>query len=337
VNRTVLLSDKEVEPPGEARSDLDIFLDYSRRMDFRTRSGRPLLEWTGPEDGFEAWKECSRGRLVDYTGLSYEKLRGGSGIPWPCNDEHPDGTARLYGDAVFPTDYDRCETFGHDLLTGATVGALKYRAQQVNGRAILKPAAYTPSHEPPDEEYPFHYTTGRTVYQFHTRTKTGRTPQLNKAAPAAWAEISKEDAQRLGIREGDLIRVASRRGEIVVPARVGGVRPGTVFAPFHYGYWEPDRTGPKPREGAGSVDQPTEANELTMSEWDPVSKQPILKNAAVLVEKVADGVGPAPAPTTAASRPVDPSGVPATVGGPSAEASEEIRPAEESAPAEGER
>src|SRR3954469_1210873 len=92
VNRTVHLSDKAVEPPGEARSDLDIFLDYSRRMDFRRDDGRPLLDWTGPEDGFRAWKECTRGRLVDYTGISYDRLRGGSGIPWPCNDEHPDGT-----------------------------------------------------------------------------------------------------------------------------------------------------------------------------------------------------------------------------------------------------
>jgi hypothetical protein len=121
----------------------------------------------------------------------------------------------------------------------------------------------------------------------------------------------------------------------VVPARVGGVRPGTVFAPFHYGYWERDRTGAAPGEGADRAAQPTEANELTMTEWDPVSKQPILKNAAVRVRKVADGVGPSPAPTTTASRPVDPTSVPPTVGGPDAEASEEVRPAEEAAPAEG--
>ncbi|MBI5159924.1 MAG: nitrate reductase [Micrococcales bacterium] len=315
VNRTVHLSDKAVEPPGEARSDLDIFLDYGRRMDFRRNDGTPLLDWAGPEDGFRAWQECTRGRLCDYTGLSYERLRGGSGIPWPCNDEHPDGTVRLYGDAVFPTALDRAETYGHDLLTGATVGATAYSAMRVDGRALLKPAPYAPPHEGPDAEYPLQYTTGRTVYQFHTRTRTGRARQLQAAAPSAWAEISRHDASLLGIAEGDLIRVSSRRGEIVVPARVGDIRPGTVFAPFHYGYWEQNRSGPG--------EHPTAANELTATEWDPVSKQPLFKVAAVRVEKVADGTGPAPAPTTAASRPATPGDVPPTVGGRDAEAREE--------------
>ena len=138
--------------------------------------------------------------------------------------------------------------------------------------------------------------------------------------PAAWVELSRSDAAELGIGEGDLVRVTSPRGELLVPARVGDVREGTVFAPFHYGYIEHDRPGP---DG-----QPTAANELTMTEWDPVSKQPIFKVAAVRVEKVADGTGPAPAPTTAASRPADPERVPATVGGPDAEAQETLRPVE---------
>ncbi|WP_203138023.1 molybdopterin oxidoreductase family protein [Microbacterium sp. JZ31] len=316
VNRTVHLSDKAVEPPGEARSDLDIFLDYARRMDFRRDDGAPLIDWSGPEDGFRAWQECSRGRLCDYTGLSYEKLRGGSGIPWPCNADHPDGTDRLYADGVFPTEPERAESYGHDLLTGATIGEIAYRAMAPNGRAILKAAAYNPPHEVPSDEYPLQYSTGRTVYQFHTRTKTGRTRQLQRAAPSAWAELSRADAERLGVREGDIVRVRSPRGEIVVPARVGDVREGCVFAPFHYGYWEDGRSGPD--------DRPTAANELTMTEWDPVSKQPIFKVAAVRVEKVADGAAPAPAPTTSASRPADPASVPATVGGADARAEESV-------------
>lgn len=318
VNRTVHLSEKAVEPPGEARSDLDIFLDYARRMDFRRDDGAPLLDWSGPEDGFRAWQECTRGRLCDYTGLSYDKLRGGSGVPWPCNDDHPDGTVRLYGDGVFPTDLDRAETYGHDLLTGATVGRTAYAAMRIDGRAILKAAAYRPPHETPSEAYPLQYSTGRTAYHFHTRTKTGRAGQLRRAAPAAWVELSRADAADLGIREGDLVRVSSARGEIVVPARVGDVRDGCVFAPFHYGYWDEGRSGPDGR--------PTAANELTMTEWDPVSKQLLFKVAAVRVEKVADGTGPAPAPTTTASRPADPSLVPATVGGAAAQARESLRP-----------
>ena len=91
VDRTVHISQKAVEPPGQARPDLDIFLDYARRMDFRDKDGSPLIRWSDPEGAFEAWKECSRGRLCDYTGLSYEKLSGGSGIPWPCDEQHPEG------------------------------------------------------------------------------------------------------------------------------------------------------------------------------------------------------------------------------------------------------
>lgn len=281
VNRTVHLSDKAVDPPGEARSDLDIFLDYAQRMDFRTLHDRPLLDWTCPEDGFNAWRECSRGQLCDYTGITYERLRGGSGIQWPCTDEHPEGTKRLYGDGVFPTGFDECETYGHDLLTGATVGPVKYRSVVAEGKAFLKTADVVAAPEVPDAEYPYRFTTGRTAYHFHTRTKTGRTRKLQQAAPSAWAEISREDAAELEVAEGDLLRITSRRGEIVVPARVGAVITGTVFAPFHYGYWD----APAADRGGPGDARPTAANELTLTEWDPVSKQPVFKNAAVQITK----------------------------------------------------
>jgi anaerobic selenocysteine-containing dehydrogenase len=319
VNRTVHLSDKAVEPPGEARSDLDIFLDYSRRMGFTRRDGTPLLDWEGPEDAFRAWQECTRGRPCDYTGLSYGRLRGGSGIPWPCNEEHPDGTVRLYGDGVFPSDPNYSETYGHDLLTGATVGPTAYRAMAPAGRAIFKTAPFTPPPEEPDEQYPLRYTTGRTVYHFHTRTKTARAPQLNGAAPGPWVELSAADAQAYGIGEGDVVAVVSARGRITAPARIGDVREGTVFAPFHYGYWD---------TGGAPDGHPRAANELTLTEWDPVSKQPVFKTAAVRLERIGPGAGPAPAPTTAASRPARPGTVPPTVGGPAAEDHEDIAPAE---------
>ncbi|CAI3797529.1 molybdopterin oxidoreductase family protein [Pseudarthrobacter sp. MM222] len=320
-SRTVHLSDQAVKPPGEARSDLDIFLDYARRMEFTTLEGDPLLRWAGPEDAFAAWQECSRGRPCDYTGISYDRLRGGSGIQWPCNAENPDGRIRLYEDGQFPTDPDYCESYGHDLLTGATVGAQAFRARAPRGRAILKAADYHPPHEEPDGQFPFRFTTGRTAYHFHTRTKTGRSRPLSAAAPTAWVELAADDADRLGIREGDLVRVASRRGRLEVPARVGDVRTGTVFAPFHYGYWD---------AGGGPGEHPTAANELTQTEWDPVSKQPVFKNAAVAVEKIANAAGPAPAPTTTASRPAKVPGsgqVPTTVGGPGSSTSETLEPA----------
>jgi len=89
VDRTMHLAQKAVEPPGEARSDLDIFLDYARRMDLRDKDGQPLIKWHDPESTFEAWKDCSKGRICDYSAMSYDKLRGGSGIQWPCTDASP--------------------------------------------------------------------------------------------------------------------------------------------------------------------------------------------------------------------------------------------------------
>ena len=105
VDRTVHLSHKAVEPPGEARSDFDIFVDFSNRMDFRDKDGNPLIPWTSPEDGFEAFKRLTKGRPCDYTGMSYQKLTGGSGLQWPCTEErYPNGCERLFEDGVFFTD-----------------------------------------------------------------------------------------------------------------------------------------------------------------------------------------------------------------------------------------
>ncbi len=308
-DRTVHLSEAGVDPPGETKSDLDIFLEYARRMDFRDKSGDPLIKWSTPEETFEAWKACTRGRPCDYTGLSYEKLRGGSGIQWPCNGEHPDGTERLYGDADFNTRTEDAETFGQDLLTGASNTVADHAALAPNGRAFLKAADYVPPREPPSEEYPFRLVTGRTLFHFHTRTKTARVPQLDVAAPDAWVEIYPSDAERLGISEGDVARVESPRGAVEVRARVSGIREGVVFVPFHYGYF--DQKG-----GAAPDGCPRAANELTITQWDPVSKQPIFKTAAVSVTKVADAGGRrAPAPTNTASAPVANGGATAEVPG----------------------
>ncbi|MEV7628045.1 nitrate reductase [Actinoplanes sp. NPDC089786] len=268
VDRTVHLSEKAVDPPGDARPDLDIFLDYARRMDFRDRDGEPLIGWSTPEEAFEAWKRCSAGRPCDYSSITYERLRGG-GIQW--------GGERLYSDGVFNTDPDRSETYGQDLTTGAEFTAEQYRAKQPAGRAFLHAADYRPSPEVPSEEFPLLLSTGRTVYQFHTRTKTGRAPELNAAAPDVWVELHPDDAARQDIADGDLVGIASPRGGIEARARIGGIRPGVVFVPFHYGYFD---VAPDDR-------RPRAANELTVTAWDPVSKQPIFKVAAVRIAKIA--------------------------------------------------
>jgi predicted molibdopterin-dependent oxidoreductase YjgC len=267
-----------------------------------------------PESALEAWKQCSAGRPCDYTAITYDRLRGGSGIQWPCTEAEPDGVERLYADGRFNTDPDYCETYGQDLDTGAESIATEYRSKQPEGWAFLHPLDYEPSSEVPDEEFPLLLTTGRTVYQFHTRTKTGRAQQLNDAAPQVWVEVSPDDARGLQLAEGDLVRVESARGTIRARVRVCGVRPGVVFVPFHYGYWDTSQDGSEPRRERA-------ANELTVTAWDPVSKQPIFKVAAGRLVKTADaGDEWAPAPTVGASAPLDPR-VPATVGGPTAECS----------------
>jgi predicted molibdopterin-dependent oxidoreductase YjgC len=102
------------------------------------------------------------------------------------------------------------------------------------------------------------------------------------AAPEPWAELSPADADELGISDGDLVAIETARGTIEVPARVNGIRPGVVFVPFHYGYWDlGDDAGPDGRP-AGA------ANELTQSAWDPVSKQPLYKVAAARVTRVGE-------------------------------------------------
>jgi ferredoxin-nitrate reductase len=267
-DRTVHLSERAVAPPGNARSDLEIWVDYARRMGFTDRSGRPLPRWENAEEAFDAWRECSRGRPCDYSGLSYDKLRGGPGIQWPCTDEVSDGTDRLYVDHHFMTDDDQCETYGHDLITGAAVTAIDHAASRFDGRARLKGAEWAPPPETPDEEYPMYLTTGRTVYHFHTRTKTGRAPELNAAAPEPWVELASSDAAELQINEDDLVRVESRRGSVEVTVRCNGNRPGTLFLPFHYG------------------DPETAANDLTPTSWDPVSKQPHFKSGAARIVRV---------------------------------------------------
>jgi ferredoxin-nitrate reductase len=277
VDRTVHLSEKAVEPPGEARPDLDIFLDYAQRMDFRDRDGDPLIKWHDPESAFEAWKQCSRGRPCDYSAMTYERLRDSAGIQWPCTDEAPEGTERLYADGIFNTDSDYTETFGHDLRTGAANTEEEHRAKAPNGRAFLHALPYEQAPETPSEEFPLLLNTGRTVYHFHTRTKTGRAPQLNAAAPEVWVELSPEDAEAAGVADGEMARVESARGRVDARARICAIRHGVVFVPFHYGYWD-----------AGDPDGRHEraANELTVTSWDPVSKQPIFKTAAVRVTKV---------------------------------------------------
>lgn len=255
VDRTVHLSHKAVEPPGEARSDFDIFVDFSNRMDFRDKDGNPLITWTKPEDGFNAFRVLTKGRPCDYSGLTYEKLTGGSGIQWPCNEQYPNGQERLFGDGVFFTETEVAESFGHDLETGAPYTKEEYLAMHVNGKAILKHCHYIPAREEPSAEYPIALGTGRNTFHFHTRTKTGRSKPLEDAKPEPTVTISTHDAEELGIKDGEQVTVRSTRGGVQMKASVGDISKGQAFIPFHFGYWD-------------AIDERARAaNELTQGRW----------------------------------------------------------------------
>jgi len=91
VDRTVHISHKAVDRPGECRTDLDIFLDYAKRTEFKDKDVNDLIPWKTPEEAFEAWNKLSAGRPCDYTGLSYDLLTRGLRIQWPYNEQNPHG------------------------------------------------------------------------------------------------------------------------------------------------------------------------------------------------------------------------------------------------------
>lgn len=294
-DRTVHLCGKAVDPPGEARPDLDIFLDYARRMGFRTRDGAPLIGWSDPESAFEAWKACSKGRPCDYSGLSYERLRRGA-VPSPCTPGEPHGTERLYAGGRFPTGRDHCQTYGFDLVTGAEHGPERYREIDPDGRAFLHAAHYETSPEVTGDDHPLLLT-----------TVCG--PGVPATPGEPWAEVHPRDAEALGLGEGDPVWIESRRGGLRARARPTGTRPGVVVLL------------------AGSAHAPAVAS-LTAPAWDPIARQPISTAIAVRMTKVAGegvrggeraGVALSPDPV-----PIAGAGVPAAAGGPVAEASERL-------------
>jgi anaerobic selenocysteine-containing dehydrogenase len=181
---------------------------------------------------------------------------------------------------------------------------------------VIKAAEYLPPHESPTQDFPLYLITGRTLFHFHTRTKTGRAPQLQAAAPEVWVEMSVKDAADQDIHEGDVVQLSTARGAIRAQVRISGIRDGVVFVPFHYGYWD--------ISGDEATEHHRAANELTITDWDPVSKQPIFKMAAARVNRVGAGSSnAAPAPTNTASQPII-ANVPATRGGPTANAHEQL-------------
>lgn len=270
-DRTINLLRKAVEPPEGVKSDFEIFLDFAKRMNFKDKDGEPLIAFSTPEQCFEEFKRISKGRPCDMTGITYDRLEEQNGLRWPVPAEDSLGTPRLYSDFKFHTTVDDAQSFGKDQFTGRPLTKKEFVDLNANGRAILHPTHFLPPAEQPNEEFPMWLTTGRLVWHWHTRTKTGRSPILHMAAQHGYVEIHTADAKALSIVQGEVVRIASPRGWIEVPARVGdAVQKGLVFVPFHFGSWAKKEA----------------ANDLTADFVDPLSKQPQFKQSACKVEKI---------------------------------------------------
>jgi formate dehydrogenase major subunit len=225
-NRQVQMGRKALPLPGQAREDWAIIVDLA---------GRLGLNWTyaHPRDVFG---EMTRA-MPSLANITWDRLMRENSVTYPCDGPDQPGHDIVFGNG-FPT---------------------------VSGRARFVPAQIVPPAEEPDAEYPFVLTTGRQLEHWHTGSMTRRASVLDDLEPEAVAYVSSADLRRLGLKAGDSIRVATRRGAIELKARVDGAIPtGLIFIPFAYA------------EAA--------ANVLTNPQLDPFGKIPEFKFCAARLE-----------------------------------------------------
>jgi formate dehydrogenase major subunit len=213
--------------PGQAKPNWWIFKELAKRLG---------QEWAS-NSAQEIWDNEVSHLAPSLVGVKYYRIEG-DGLQWPVpNCEHP-GTCTLHKDGCFTC-----------------------------GQGVLTPIDWTPPAEVPDSEYPMVLSTGRRLYQYHSRTQTGRCLGLNDILGEETADISPQDAQRLGIQDGETVKLSSRRGEIKLKARVTEEVPeGLVWMAFHF------------REAC--------ANWLTNPVFDPVSQTAEYKACSVRLEKI---------------------------------------------------
>lgn len=222
--RRVNLHKQAVNPPGIARSDYEIFMDVGEKL-----GKGEIFHSRTSEAIFNEIREISKGRLCDYTTLDYAALESNGGIQW--------GGERLYSDGHF---------------------------SYPDGRAKLIPVDILTHNEMPDEEFNFMFNTGRVIEHWHTMTKTGHIGNLSKFIPEVYFELHPDDAAELGIKNYDMVKLRSRRGECEAIAVITSrVLPRSVFMPMHF----------------------PEANFLSLGLLDETSKQPAYKQCAVKIVK----------------------------------------------------
>jgi len=252
-------------PPGEARSDFDVLLDFGTRLEARGIIPKGYLssKFKNSDDVWNEMREASKDTAYDFMGMTRERLKKERGIRWPAPDEKHPGTARRFVKGDDPV-LDR----GPYADASVPEGEIKfYAAKDCRATVWLRPAK-GPA-EPTDKEYPFVLSTGRVLEHWHTGTMTMRAEELRRAYPECYMEIHPQDATKLGIRTGNKVRIISRRGESIIKAKVADVpRPGMLFVPWH---WE---------------DDDSLINKVTIDAYDPGSKQPEFKICAVKIAKV---------------------------------------------------
>ncbi len=274
---------KMVNPPGQARDDCWQTLAVAHKLmelghaGMKDKDGRFLFH-IEDEKGVEvpAWRwehyydvNVDERLFEEYRGFTfmkhknvapYKQLVAHRGMRWPVN-QATDGSWR-------ETRYRFVE--GEDVNVKPGSGIQFYHSVTEDDRALIWFRPYEPPPEVPDTEYPLWLCTGRVLEHWHSGTLTRRIPQLHRAMPGSYVEISPEDAAALNINTGEAVRLETRRGSITLSAWVNGrSRPprGSVFVPF--------------------FDESLPINRLTLEAHDPFSKQPDYKKCAVRLRKTA--------------------------------------------------
>jgi assimilatory nitrate reductase catalytic subunit len=239
-----------VPAPGQARHDWWIAREVARRIEARLAgpSSEPMFGFDGPENIFDEHRALTVGRDLDIGGLDYARLEADGPQQWPFPAGSGTGQARRYADGVFAT---------------------------ADGRARFHATPYKPVAEPTSARYPLRLLSGRLRDQWHGMSRSGRVPGLFAHSPEPSLRMHPDDAARRGLKHGELVRMASKRGELVLPLELSDeVGSGTVFAAMH---WSAQFLS------SGGV------NEVSQPAFDARSLQPELKHAAVRVEKAGFG------------------------------------------------
>ncbi|GAA0484035.1 bifunctional nitrate reductase/sulfite reductase flavoprotein subunit alpha [Tatumella punctata] len=254
--RNLTLMQPAVTPPGDVLADWQIIARVACEMGFRND-----FDYASAEDVFlEIQKFNNPATGYDLRGISYPRLKEGP-VQWPSS---PGDTQSRH-----PLRYLQQQ----EASRGHKAAEIIFPAP--DGRAIFHCCRESEPAEMPDDQFPFILNTGRLQHQWHTLTKTGRIPELNRLNPAPFIELHPQDAKRLTIQPQQPVEIRSRRGLAILPAQISDrVLPGSCFAPFHWG----DVFGEK-----------LSVNSLTSDAVDPVSLQPALKYCAVSLTPVVTG------------------------------------------------